>query len=246
MKVVLLGTGGYHPSDSRQTACILLPELGVMFDAGTSVYRLRDYMPIDQLDIFITHAHLDHVVGLTYLLDSVPRELLNSVDVYGEQEKLDAIRDVLFAELLFPVPAPFRFRPLNGPVQLPSGARISHFPLHHPGGAVGYRLDLPDRSMAYVSDTIASLDADYLEAIRGVDLLLHEAYFVTEDLEMMHRTGHSHVQAAAEVAAAAEVGRLVLVHLSPLLKDESEIDLVSARRAFASTDIGADRMELEF
>jgi ribonuclease BN (tRNA processing enzyme) len=63
---------------------------------------------------------------------------------------------------------------------------------------------------------------------------------------MINRTGHSHVLAAAKVAAAAEVKRLVLVHLNPLLKDESEIDIDEARRAFANTDIGADRMELEF
>lgn len=246
MKVVLLGTAGYHPSDSRQTACMVIPDLGVMFDAGTAVYRLCDYVPAGRLDIFITHAHLDHIVGLTYLFDALPRDLLSSVAVYGEAEKLDAIRDVLFAELLFPVPAPFQFHPLDGPVELPAGGIVSYFPLHHPGGAVGYRLDLPDRSMAYVSDTIASLDADYIENIRGVDLLLHEAHFVTEDLEMINRTGHSHVLAAAEVAAKAQVGKLVLVHLNPLLKDESEIDLDGARRAFAATEIGADRMELEF
>jgi ribonuclease BN (tRNA processing enzyme) len=239
MKLILLGTAGYHPSDTRETACIVLPELGLMFDAGTAVYRLRDYVPAERLDIFITHAHLDHIVGLTYLFDALPRDLLSSVGVYGEAEKLDAIRDVLFAELLFPVPAPFEFHPLDGPVTLPGGGIVS-------GGAVGYRLDLPDRSMAYVSDTIASLDADYIEAIRGVDLLLHEAHFVTEDVEMINRTGHSHVLAAAKVAAAAEVKRLVLVHLNPLLKDESEIDIDEARRAFANTDIGADRMELEF
>ena len=39
MKLVLLGTTGYHANDRRQTACMLLPEIGVMFDAGTALYR---------------------------------------------------------------------------------------------------------------------------------------------------------------------------------------------------------------
>ena len=251
MKLVLLGTAGYHPSDTRQTACLLLSELGVMFDAGTAVYRMSDYISADhvsvvKLDIFITHAHLDHVVGLTYLFDALPRDLLTEVIVHGEADKLDAIRDVLFAELLFPVPAPFNFAPLERPVELPAGGVVKYFSLKHPGGAVGYRLDLPDRSMAYVSDTIASLQAGYIEHIRGVDLLVHEAHFVTEDVEMINRTGHSHVLAAAQVAAEAQVGRLVLTHLNPLLKDDDEIDLAGAQAVFADTIIGTDRMEVEF
>ena len=30
MKLVLLGTTGYHPNDRRQTACMMLPEIGVV------------------------------------------------------------------------------------------------------------------------------------------------------------------------------------------------------------------------
>ena len=40
MKLVLLGTTGYHANDRRQTACFMLPELGVVFDAGTGLYRV--------------------------------------------------------------------------------------------------------------------------------------------------------------------------------------------------------------
>lgn len=246
MKILLLGTAGYHPCDTRQTACFLLPELGLIFDAGTGLYRISDYPIPAELHVFLTHAHLDHVIGLTYLFDALPREALPNVVVHGEQEKLDAVRDLLFAEQLFPVPAPFQMEPLNGPVKLSSQATISYFPLTHPGGAVGYRLDTPSGSMAYVSDTIASLDADYIESIRGVDLLLHEAHFVVEDVEMINRTGHSHVLAAAKVAAEAAVGKLVLVHLNPLIKSNDEIDLAGARQAFANTEIGIDRMEVEF
>ena len=60
MKVVLLGTTGYHPSESRHTPCMLLPECGVMFDAGTAMFRAPRYLTLPTLDIFLTHAHLDH------------------------------------------------------------------------------------------------------------------------------------------------------------------------------------------
>ena len=69
MKLVLLGTTGYHPNDRRQTACLMIPELGIVLDAGTAMYRVRDRIETPELDIYLTHAHLDHVIGLTFLFD---------------------------------------------------------------------------------------------------------------------------------------------------------------------------------
>ena len=40
MNVVLLGSGGYFPTSQRQTSCVLLPEIGVVLDAGTGMSRL--------------------------------------------------------------------------------------------------------------------------------------------------------------------------------------------------------------
>ena len=71
MKLVLLGTTGYHPNDERQTACFMLPEQGIVLDAGTAMYRVRDQLVTPELDIFLTHAHLDHIVGLTFLFDVI-------------------------------------------------------------------------------------------------------------------------------------------------------------------------------
>ena len=64
--------------------------------------------------------------------------------------------------------------------------------------------------------------------------------------ELAELTGHSCLSCVAEVAAEAGVGRLVLVHINPLVTDDSRIDLAAARRIFANTEIGVDRMEIEF
>jgi ribonuclease Z len=226
MKLVLLGTAGYHPNDRRQTACLMLPEVGVVLDAGTGMYRVRDYLATDRLDVFLSHAHLDHVVGLTYLFDVVPSEMLARVTVHGQDRALAAIRQHLFAEAIFPLMPPF--------------------PLSHPGGSVGFRLDWPDRSLAYVTDTTANPQAAYIERIRGVDLLVHEAYFADDAGDLPKITGHSCLVPVAEVAARAQVGRLVLVHLDPRREGQESFDLEAARQRFEHTQIGDDRLELEF
>ncbi len=44
----------------------------------------------------------------------------------------------------------------------------------------------------------------------------------------------------------AGVGRLVLVHINPQLKDDSELDLTNVLKRFPNIQIGVDRMEIEF
>ncbi len=246
MKLLLLGTTGYHPNDRRHTACMMLPELGVVFDAGSAMFRVGKHLTTDSLDIFLTHAHLDHVVGLTYMFDILHEHPLQRVSVHGEQAKLDAIRKHLFSDLLFPVEPPFEMQALQPEISLSDGAVLTHFPLKHPGGSVGYRIDWPDRSLAYVTDTVAAADADYVEKIRGVDLLIHECYFTDEMAEQAELTGHSCLTPVSQVAAAAGVGRMVLVHINPLLTSDDALDLSAARKIFKNMEIGVDCMELEF
>jgi ribonuclease BN (tRNA processing enzyme) len=246
MKLFLLGTSGYHPSDRRQTPCLLLPECGVMLDAGTATYRAGEYLTLPELDVFLTHAHLDHTVGLTYLFSVMRVHPLRRITVHGLAENLRAVREHLFAEALFPMPPSFETRPLEESFSLPDGGRLTHFPLEHRGGAVGYRLDWPGRSMAYVTDTTADPRAAYVAKIRGVDLLVHECYLSDAQADWARKTGHSHTTPVAQVAQAAGAGRLVLIHVNPRSTAADPVGLDAAQAIFPNTVLGEDRMELEF
>jgi ribonuclease Z len=245
MKIRLLGTAGYHPNDCRQTACIMLPEVGVVLDAGTAFYRVRDYLATDELDVFLSHAHLDHVVGITYLFDVIRERPLNRITVHGAAEKLAAVRNHLLSEALFPAALPCEFQPLATEVPLADGGRLTHFPVTHPGGAVGFRLSWPQRSLAYVTDTTALPDAPYVDAVRGVDVLIHECNFPDAQADLAAQWGHSSLSNVARLAQTAEVGQLILVHLDPF-SGASSLDLDAARKIFPKIDLGCDRMEVDW
>jgi len=247
MKLLFLGTAGYHPNEQRQTTCLMLPEAGIVLDAGTGLFRIRDHLQTAALDIFLSHAHLDHTFGLTVLLDALYEKDVQRVTVHGERAKLAAIEQHLFAPEIFPVAAPFVSRPIEQGLRLACGARVTHFPLDHPGGSIGYRFDWPDRSLAFVTDTTSTGDASpYLSHIRGVDLLVHECNFRDGQELWAEKTGHSSTTPVARAAAAAGVKRLVLMHFNPLETGDDPVGLAAARAIFPATELAYDGMAVEF
>jgi len=250
MHIQILGSGGYHPNERRHTACLLLPDLGLVFDAGTGFFRVASRLRTDKLHICLSHAHLDHIVGLTYVLVPLMQGRLTEVTVYGTRETLSAVREHLFAERLFPIEPPLQYVELTEGIRLGDGAvALTHRRLpSHPGESTAYRLDLaempgqPARSIAYVTDT--TVDGTYTDFIRGVDLLIHECNFSDALAEWCDKTGHSHTSQVAQLAVDAQVGRLLLLHVDPLLVGDDPIDLAAARAIFPKTELAEDLMDV--
>ncbi len=249
MRVVFLGTGGYHPSEERHTACIMLPEAGIVLDAGTGAFRIPRRLATRSLDIFLSHGHLDHVVGLTYLLAPLALKQLDHVRVHATDRVIHAVREHLFSEPLFPVMPAFEFCPLQGHSLTVSGTVVRWSTLEsHPGTSMAYRLETADqqghvRSLAYVTDTTA--DGSYLDFIRGADLLIHECYFPDGNEDWAHKTGHSSTSAVLRTARDAAVGKLVLVHVDPRSTGADPLHLADASPQFPAVEIASDGLELD-
>ena len=225
----------------------MIPAEGIVLDAGTAMFRARDWLETDELDILLSHAHLDHVIGLTYLFDVLYKKKVDRVTAYIEEEKISALEQHLFAELIFPIQPPFEFSPIESLKTVGrSNCRLTSFPLPHPGGSRGFRLDWPDRSLAYVTDTVADPNAEYTSIIEGVDLLIHECYFADGTDEYATLTGHSWATEVARVAKKAKVGQLALVHVNPVLNVDDPIGLDVVQGICSQAILGRDGMTLEF
>jgi ribonuclease Z len=88
------------------------------------------------------------------------------------------------------------------------------------------------RSFAFCSDT--KMDESYIESVRNVDLLYHEATFASDNQELANATFHSTGKDAATVALKAQVGKLLIGHFSARYKDHSPI-LKQALEIFQET-----------
>ncbi len=249
MRVQFLGTGGYHPNERRHTACVMLPEIGLVFDAGTSFFRVQPRLETQEVDIFLSHAHLDHIAGLTFFLVPLLQGPIRKARVHANRQTLDAVRQHLFEKTVFPVYASYEYHELTAPISVGQGGKLTFQPLpSHPSGSMGYRIDWPAapgrpaRSFAYITDTV--VDGTYTEFIRGVDVLVHECYFPDELAEWGPKTGHSHTTPVVELAREPQVRELRIVHIDPQRPDDDPIDIAKARSIFPNTAVAEDLTEL--
>jgi ribonuclease Z len=88
LSVIFLGTGGSVPSARRSTASVLIARGGdrLLFDCGEGTQRqMQRSIGLTQVDeIYLTHFHADHILGLPGLLktyDLTDRE--RPLVVYG-------------------------------------------------------------------------------------------------------------------------------------------------------------------
>ena len=98
------------------------------------------------------------------------------------------------------------------------------------------------RKIVYSGDTRPS-DA-LVKLAEGADILIHEATFDDSLAERAMADGHSTASQAAEVAFSANVGRLLLTHISSRYPDAG-ILLEQARNIFKNTVIAKDLMKVD-
>lgn len=67
-----------------------------------------------------------------------------------------------------------------------------------------------------------------------------------DEPELARQIGHSHSTPVAQLAAEAEVGRLVLVHLSSFRPEHGEPKLDRAYPIFPRTEVAFDGMGIGF
>lgn len=249
MRLHCLGTAGYHPNEARHTSSYFLPESGILLDGGTGTFRLAQHIQTDHLDVLMSHAHLDHSFGLTFLLDVLFQRPVKEVRIWGERAKIESISQHLFHDLIFPVPLKATWMPIDDQPSFQIGNATVHWrPQTHPGGSVAYRIDWSDgKRLVYATDTVGDTSPEHAEWSRNADLLMHECNFRDGSEKWAVETGHSWTSRVAEVTRASRPKKLLVTHINPLETGDDPVDIETIRNNVdCECLVAEDEMVVEF
>jgi len=164
MKLHVLGCSGAIAAGCKTTSFLI--DSSILVDAGTGVGDL----PLEALaevdHILLSHSHLDHVLGIPLMADSVmrcrPIRTAEPIKVYALAETLQALRTHLFNNVLWPdftrLPSPER--PILELIEIRVGQiltlgdrTIEVLPAAHTVPAVGYAVETDSGWWVYTGDT---------------------------------------------------------------------------------------------
>jgi ribonuclease Z len=236
LDLVFLGTSASAPTASRAPASLLVRRGGdrLLFDCaeGTQRQLMRSSLGLPDLeDIFLTHFHADHTLGLPGLLKTFALRGRDApVTVYGPPGLRELFADLrrVFGRLSYPVET-VEVRP--GDVLERDGYRVLVFPVHHGVSAVGYAVDELDRPGEFDAEAADALGIPFgpergaLQ--RGESVTLDDDRVVTPDMVVgAPRSGRRIVitgdTAPVETVQVLAEGADVLVHEATFSEEERE------------------------
>lgn len=251
--IVVLGARGSIPVSGPEFAkyggnstcfAIVVNGLTVGFiDAGSGMaaYRQHGLHLAPRVDIFLTHYHWDHIQGLS-MFDEIWQGGCDIV-LHGPGDP-KSVLEAAISPPVFPVPIAeaetIRYDTSGEAVNL-HGLTISSFPVHHPQGGIGYRIDGPERSVAIVTDHEAGFDVDdiIVAAVDGVDTLFHDSQYRPSEMEIRAGWGHSTLEDSIQIAERIGASQLILTSHDPGRTDTEIDELVRRSSERVPNTIGA-------
>ncbi len=218
MHLTVLGCSGSFPGPDSPASSYLVEHEGfrLVLDLGSgAIGPLQRYASLSGVGaVLLSHLHADHCLDLcgywvaqTYGPDGPgPR-----IPVYGPAGTARRMAQAYGLEVHPGMTEAFDFGTLEPGTREIGPFRVTLAHVNHPVETFGFRIEAGGRTLAYSADTGES--AALVDLARGADLMLCEASF----LDGPDLPGGLHLTArqAAEHAAQAGAGQLILTHLVP-------------------------------
>lgn len=226
MKVEVLGCSGGIGHGLKTTT--FLVDNGLLLDAGTGVELLKMEQMLSIEDVLITHAHIDHIIGLPLMLATIYDQHQHSINVHALPEVIEALEQHIFNWTIWP---DYTSLPEQKPIvnlhkvnvgdQLQiQGKSIEVLPAAHPTPTVGYSIKQEGASFAFSGDTGINDQLWPILNKQKPDTLIIDVSFTDEVDELARLSGHltpSHL--ADQLQNFNHPARILITHLKPGFED---------------------------
>lgn len=236
LDIVFLGTSGSAPTAARAPTAVLVRRGGdrLLFDCaeGTQRQLMRSRIGLPDLEeVFLTHFHADHYLGLPGMLKTFSlRQRETPVVVHGPPGVRDLFADLrrVFGKLTYPLEI---VEVRAGQTLERDGYRVLVFPVHHGVSAVGYAVVEDPRPGAFdveAADALGVPAGPERGALqRGESVTLADGSVVTPpDVLGAPRAGRRIVMpgdtAPTDAVRVLAEGADVLVHEATFSEEERE------------------------
>jgi phosphoribosyl 1,2-cyclic phosphodiesterase len=225
MELRVLGCAGGIGGRERLTTCLLLDD-DILLDAGTGLASLNIEQLVKIDHVFLSHSHLDHIVGLAFLADAVLGKRIAPITIHATQVVITALKNHFFNWKIWPdftkIPtasAPIlRWEVLQSDVPLDiNGRTITPIPVHHSVDAVGYWIHCRDSGFLFTGDMSAT--PALWERMRGQTKLakiIVDCSFTNADFNLAAMSGHFCPRALIEdIRSMPDTADFLIYHLKP-------------------------------
>lgn len=229
MRVEVLGCSGGIGAGLHTTAFRVDDD--ILIDAGTGVGNLSLDEMQDIRHVFLTHAHIDHVVSVPLLVDSIFDRLVGDpLTVHAMPETIESLVRHVFNGVIWP-----DFRELPDPergvvrfVEHEPGSRIEldgravqSVEVRHSIPAVGYICRAGRGGFCYSGDTSTNDSLwTVLNAEEPVDTLIVEVGFPDREIDLAEHSRHYCPRLlAADLDKLGYRPRILVTHLQPGRED---------------------------
>src|SRR6266702_1132225 len=254
--VVFLGTGGSLPTKERGLPSVALRRDGelILLDCGEGTQRQMMHAGLGfnrPTIILISHLHGDHILGLPGLLQTMSSLARDKpLDLYGPKGLMKFL-NLIYRPLGYPANFKVRAKELSPGQKVDRGEYLIRTTLaKHDIPCIAYSIEGKERRPNDVVDSprsglkvVYAIDTRPAESVRrlakGADLLMHDGGFAEERRPKAQEYYHSTAREAAQLAKAAKVRRLAVVHISAVTRDDSVL-LREARKIFKQTLVPKD------
>ena len=243
MKVKVWGARGSVPAPGPEmnryggnTSCVqvtLSDGETLILDAGTGIRALGLALAAGtpNINILLTHLHLDHIQGLMFFPPCFKTE--SRITIWGPASPESSLEHRVARYISAPLspvevrelPCDVAFRDTPASEWEIGGVRVRAESVTHRGPTLGYRITDADTTLCYIPDHEpglgASLDGVEPEWIsgfdlaRGAQLLIHDCQYTDDEYPEHVGWGHSPLGDALTFARRTEVERLLLFHHDP-------------------------------